>query len=158
MLYQKCHLLISKFSCNITRIPNRPQMWPSERKIRKSQHQKASLRASEEKIFLTIRLAVKGRQSLCFTYFDKQSSRLYQVWWYKNTCGVFIGMYLLYSDGVYIYSNALTHIASYKLYIRHSDFESRVTFIRPFPINPSDRDMCYVHDNLNELSRIYYGM
>ena len=58
---------------------------------------------------------------------------------------VVIGMYLLYSDGVYLYSNALTHIASYiasyKLYIRHSDFESRVTFIRPFPINPSDRDM-----------------
>ena len=71
---------------------------------------------------------------------------------------VIIGMYLLYSDGVYLYSNALTHIASYKLYIRHSDFESRVTFIRPFPINPSDRDMGYDRGILNELSRIYYGM
>ena len=67
-------------------------------------------------------------------------------------------MYLLYSDGVYLYSNALTHIASHKLYIRHSDFESRVTFIRPFPINPSDRDMGYDRGILNELSRIYYGM
>ena len=57
-----------------------------------------------------------------------------------------------------IYSNALTHIASYKPYIRHIDFESMVTFIRPFPINPSDRDMCYDRGSLNELSRIYYGM
>ena len=49
-------------------------------------------------------------------------------------------------------------LASYKPYVSHVDFESMVTFIRPFPINPSDRDMCYDRGSLNELSRIYYGM
>ena len=34
-------------------------------------------------------------------------------------------------------------LASYKPYVSHVDFESIVTFIRPFPINPSDRDMVY---------------
>ena len=64
-------------------------------------------------------------------------------------------VYFILRWGVYIQTLSL---ASYKPYISHIDFESMVTFIRPFPINPSDRDMRYVHDNLNELSRIYYGM